>query len=205
MGKIGGLASIAAAAVVAVAVAGCGNPQPGRPVAAAAVTTTDEPTTTGRTVTTTTTTSVSRPKPLDMRAVDPCALLRDMRPADFGIDMKDAGIGGESSIFPGSKDCFTFGHEAHTGLGLTAAVNQGFDSYVGAVRATIARSDLAGYRFAQVRPANPESCFAVVDVNDGQLLYLSTISGAIDPVTPQDTLCGLLPTAAGAALRVLAG
>jgi len=53
-----------------------------------------------------------------------------------------------------------------------------------------------------LKPSDPNSCFGVLDVNDGQLLYISyglNMFGE-DPVTPQERLCQAVPAIATAAL-----
>ena len=204
--------------ITALALTGCTRPETGRPVAAdrPAANPTDPTKTTNPTNPTNPTKTVrstsrtggpgaTRPRPIDLTAVDPCALLRDLRPADFGIDMEGAGTGGVSYAFPGSPDCFASGLRANIGIGVTAVRNLGVDTLVDGANAQVARADVAGYRFATLRPASPRACFAAVDVNDGQLLYLTLSSGTREPLTPQDTMCAMLPRIAGTALRVLAG
>lgn len=195
------------AAVCLVALAGCAEASPGRPVAGPtdrppASTSTSDTETPAR-PTSAPPTGANRPKAIDMAPVDPCQLLRDVRPADFGIDMATQGTGGVSSVFPGSKDCFASGIKANMGLGLTAVVNEGFDSYTGSVRAEVVSGEVAGFPFALVRPQRPQSCFGVVDVNDGQMLYLSLGTGSGEPPTPQDKMCQLVPKIAEVAMKVL--
>lgn len=197
------------AAACLTVLAGCSEANPGRPVAAGSSerppTSTSTSDTSDPGTTSAPPTSSNRPKAIDMAAVDPCKLLRDVRPTDFGIDMATDGTGGNSSVFPGSKDCSASGVRSNMGLGLTAVVTEGFDSYTGSInpdKAAVTNGEVGGFRFAQVRPTRPESCFGVVDVNDGQMLYL-VIGSYSDPPASQDTMCGLVPRITEVAMKVL--
>jgi hypothetical protein len=137
-----------------------------------------------------------------------CQVLKQVRPQDFGIDFDGDGLGGESDVFPGSKDCFADGIEANLGLTLTAVTSDGFDSYTGSVNADITPGQAAGYPLAVLRSRrSANSCFAVVDVADGQMLHvnLGVTNEGRQPVTPQDTLCQTVPKIAEAAMAVLVG
>src|SRR5512138_1795628 len=56
-----------------------------------------------------TSSAAARPKPIDLHAVDMCQLLVKIRPQDFGIDFHGSGLGTDSLVFPGSKECFADG------------------------------------------------------------------------------------------------
>jgi hypothetical protein len=198
------------ALALAFVITACSRAEPGAPVAGPTrapgpgPSTEAEPTATATTTARPSpTTGSPRPRPLDLAAVDPCALLRDIRPNDYGIDMVGPGTGGSSSVFPGARDCFASGVRANMGVDLIPVLDEGFEDYVGAVRASTSRSAVAGYPFALLRPSDPGACFGVLDVHDNQLLYLSVSTGVGEPPAPQDTMCGLLPKLAGAAVNAL--
>jgi hypothetical protein len=193
------------ALALAFVITGCSRGEPGTPIAGPTRAPSPGPTTEAEPTTRSAppTTGSTRPQPIDLARVDPCALLRDIHPNEFGIDMVGPGTGGNSSVFPGARDCFTSGVRSNMGVDLIPVLNEGFDDYVGAVQASTSRVEVAGYPFALLRPSDPGACFGVVDVHDHQLLYLSVSTGVGDPPAPQDTMCGLLPKLAGAALGVL--
>jgi hypothetical protein len=195
---------VIAPVLAALLVAGCAGNEPGKPVAG-------DPTTEAPTTTTTTTSSsapassVDRPKPLDMGAVDICQVLAGMPVKQFGLDGDRPPTGGDSSIFPGAKDCFAGGIQANLGLSLVAVADQGAAEFLDGTRAEVTDTEAAGYPLHVLKPADPNSCFGVLDVADGQLLYLSYGLNMLgeDPVTPQVQLCQTVPAIAAAALAQL--
>lgn len=196
----------------AIGLAACSGTEGGSPTAQ----TTDQTETAGATGTTTepsessptapsSESTANRPKDLDLAGVDVCGLFKRMPIKEFGVKGPSAPVGGESTSFPGSQDCYTSGGDTNLGLLLTAVSDEGMDDYVGSVNATVTRSQAAGYPLAVLRPADTRSCFGAVDVADGQMLYinygLADLTGK--PVTPQDRLCAAVPKIAKAALDAL--
>lgn len=191
-------------------VSGCATVESGSPVA-------KDPPSTGNTVPTETTEapvttepetpSVNRPKPVDLTTIDICQVVGKLPLRDYELDGDRPPIGGESSIFPGSKDCFAGGITNNVSLLVVAVTSQGAQSFVdGANVAGKADSVVAGYPLTVLTPGNPDSCFGVLDVHDGQMLYLSygLSSPTQQPVTPQPELCRTVPKIAEAAVGVLA-
>ena len=181
--------------------AGCTTGEAGTPTAG------DEPTTTttATTTSTTTTEAATRPRDIDMAGVDVCELVASLPLATFGLDQDRPPTGGDSTFFPGSKDCFANGIEANLGLTLTAVVDQGAKEYAESAGADTTETEVDGFPLYVVKAPAPDSCFGLLDVADGQMLYinygLSAPGG--EPVTPQDTLCTRVPQIAKAALAEL--
>jgi Protein of unknown function (DUF3558) len=175
--------------------AGCTTADPGTPV----------PGETATTESTTTTTGVSRPRNIDMAAVDICGVFGALPRASFGLDESRPPLAGDSSVFPGSKDCFGTSVATNLALTLTAVVSQGAAEYVDGANAEISETDVAGFRLYVLTPASPNSCFGVLDVNDGQMLSINYGLGSpgSPPVTPQATLCERVPEIAMAVLTQL--
>jgi hypothetical protein len=188
--------------VVCLLLAGCTMPQPGEP------TPVNEPagtTTTTAPAPTTTTTGASRPKNIDMAAIDICKVFTGLPLTTIGIDTDRAPLGGDSGVFPGSKQCSGNGLGSNLSLILVAVVNRGAADYAEGVTAKVDRTEVAGFPFYVLTPSNPESCFGVVDVHDGQMLNINygIASSSSQPVTPQATLCQRVTEIATAALAQL--
>lgn len=166
----------------------------------------------GETTTTTTTTtsggseqtSTSRPEDLDVSGLDVCQVLSVLPVAEWGI-AADSRQGGESSLFPGSQDCY--GQGDNIGLTLTAVKDRNAADYAEGAMADVTETTVDGYGLYVLKPSDPAACFGALDVHDGQMLFLNygvTIPDQ-EPVTPQDTLCQRIPDIAKAALTALAG
>src|SRR5262245_50022160 len=97
---------------------GCTTVEPGSPAAGD-----ERPSSV--TPTTSTEPSADRPKDIDLAAVDLCAVLAAIPRATFGLDTDRPPLAGESSIFPGSKDCFANGVQANLRLLAVAALDEG--------------------------------------------------------------------------------
>ncbi|GAB1512241.1 DUF3558 family protein [Actinophytocola sp. KF-1] len=182
--------------VTGLLLAGCTTGEAGTPTAG------DEPPTT-TTSTTTTTEAPDRPRDIDMAGVDVCELVSSLPLGTFGLDQDRPPTGGDSTFFPGSKDCFANGIDANLGLTLTAVVDQGAAEY--AEGTDNSETDVDGFPLYVVKPPNPDSCFGLLDVADGQMLYINYGLSApgSEPVTPQDTLCTRVPQIAKAVLAKL--
>jgi hypothetical protein len=184
--------------------AGCTTADPGTPTAG------DRPggttTTSSNETTTTTPTAVHRPKNIDVSAVDVCAVMTGLPRADLGLDTDRPPLAGDSGLFPGSKDCFNNGTEANLALTLVAVVDQGATRYLDGANAKVDQKDANGFPlYVLTTPPSPQSCFGVLDVNDGQMIFINygVASSGSQPNTPQTTLCQRVPDIAKAALALL--
>jgi hypothetical protein len=183
--------------------AGCSGTETGTPVAG-------DTTTTSSTTTTTTGSEPgdTRPKEIDMATLDVCGLVSKLPVQQFGIAADRPPVGGDSSIFPGSKDCYTNDIQANLGLTLVAVATEGAEDYAASVsNAEVLEKEAAGYEVWVLKPTDPSGCLGAVDVNKGQLLFINYGQSrpGDQPVTPQDQLCAKVPEIAAAALGVLAG
>lgn len=197
------------ALVALLLVAGCSRAESGEPTAG------DEPVTTETETATATETepptdeptapSVNRPRDVDLAAVDICQVVGTLPLRDYGLDGDRPPVGGNSSLFPGSKDCFAGGIQNNLSLTLVAVTTEGADSFVDSANAEAAASSAAGFPLTVLKPRNPANCFGVVDVADGQFLYLAYGLGSPgqQPATPQTTLCSAVPTIATAAIGAI--
>lgn len=185
----------------------CAERESGSPVAGATTTSDEPPTTSSAPETTTSSPGGSRPTSFDMAAVDVCQLVSQLPLQTFGLDGDRPPVGGDSSIFPGSKDCYAGGIQANLGLTLIAVVDEGAADFAGSANAESSETEVAGYQVFVLKPQDPSGCFGAVDVNDGQLLFINYGMSIPDtePITPQDQLCQVVPDIAAAALAVLGG
>lgn len=168
---------------------------------------TGTPTTGEQTTTTTaeqTTTAEKRPRDIDLAGVDVCGLVSSLPLTTFGLDQRPP-TGGESTSFPGSRDCFANGIEANLGLTLVAVVDEGAADYAGGANAQVSETEVDGFTLYVLKPPVPDSCFGALDVADGQMLHVNYGLSApgTEPVTPQETLCERVPQIAAAALAQL--
>ncbi|MPZ80591.1 MAG: DUF3558 domain-containing protein [Actinophytocola sp.] len=189
-------------------VAGCSSAEPGEPTVGDATTSTttdrtDEPT--GTSESTETGTSVDRPREIDLKAVDICQVVAKLPLKSYGLDGDRAPLGGDSTIFPGSKECFANGIEKNLSLTLVAVTNEGAESFVESANADITSGEAAGFPLAVLKLAQPANCFGVLDVHDGQFIYVSygLSNPAEQPATPQDQLCRTVSTIATATIGAL--
>lgn len=179
--------------------AGCTTTAPGTPTAG------DRPTE-QTTTTTTGPTSADRPQDIDLAAVDLCQMVSALPRANFGLDTDRPPLAGDSSIFPGSKDCFANGVKANLSLLVVAVLDEGAGEFVKSANAEVDQTDASGFPlYVLTNQASPDTCFGVLDVNDGQMLYLSygLASPGTEPATPQTTLCQRIQDIARAALGQL--
>lgn len=189
-------------------VAGCSSAEPGEPTAGTTRTTTTEPTTEEPTETsesTQTGTSVDRPREIDLTVVDICEVVAALPLKSYGLDGDRPPLGGDSTIFPGSKDCFAGGIEKNLSLTLVAVTDESAESFVASVNADVTGGAAAGFPLSVLEPAQPANCFGVLDVHDGQFIYLAYGLGnpAEQPVTPQVKLCETITTIATATIGAL--
>ncbi|GAB3433255.1 DUF3558 family protein [Actinophytocola sediminis] len=149
---------------------------------------------------------VDRPKPIDLTTVDICQVLAALPLPTFKLDGDRPPLAGESSLFPGAKDCFVNGIEHNVSLLVVAVTDQGAKDFTEFANVA-AKSDTeaAGYPLTVLTPQAPANCMGVLDVHDGQLLYLSYGLGnpAGQPATPQADLCRTVPEIATAVVGAL--
>jgi hypothetical protein len=190
-------------------VAGCSTVEPGDPKAAGEpVTTTghpDEPTETSETSDAPPPTEgPRRPKDIDLAAADICAVVRDLPLRKYGLDGR-APVAGTSQIFPGNKDCFAGGIDKNLSLTLIAVTDQDAADFVSTANAQVTDFDAQGYPLSVLKPAQQANCFGVLDVHDGQFVWIAYGLGspAERPVTPQEQLCNTVPMIAASAVAAL--
>jgi hypothetical protein len=186
---------------LALLLAGCTTTSRGAPTAGDR-----PPKTTSSPDTTTTTTTVDRPRNIDLAAVDICQVVGGLPRATYGLDTDRPPLAGESSIFPGSKDCFAGGIQQNLSLLVVAVATTGTTEYLDGANAEINQTDANGFPlFVLTTPPSPDSCFGAVDVNDGQMLFINYGMAApgTEPATPQTTLCQRIPDIARAAVALL--
>lgn len=203
--------SLAVSLAVLLALTGCSRPQPGTPVAGGTVTirqpdTPTEARPTTEATTTETATPVDRPKEIDLTTVDICQVVGGLPLREYKLDGDRPPLAGESDLFPGSKDCFANGIRNNVSLLVIAVTTEGARSYVDSANVVDrADSTAAGFPLTVLTPRNPATCLGIVDVHDGQMLYVSYGLGSPieQPVTPQAELCRTVPVIATAAIGAL--
>lgn len=196
------LASLVLAGLVA---AGCSTAEPGDPVAADPTATSERPTETEITSeppeepTSEESPTVSRPKPIDLTKVDICAVVGALPLREYQLDGDRPPLAGDSSLFPGAKDCFAGGIRNNLSLLVVAVTDEGARSFVDSANvAARTETAAAGYPLTVLTPQAPANCFGVLDVHDGQMLYISYGLGSPteQPATPQERLCRTVPAIA---------
>ena len=194
--------------LVGLVVAGCSNAESGTPVAGdppATAGSTTGPGTTGQS-TSDTPPPVDRPRPIDLSTVDICQVVGGLPLRDYRLDGDRPPLAGESDLFPGSRDCFANGIRDNVSLLVIAVTTEGARSFVDSANVTAATDSVAaGYPLTVLTPSNPATCLGVLDVHDGQMLYLSYGVGSPleQPLTPQADLCRTVPSIATAAVGAL--
>jgi hypothetical protein len=193
-------------------VAGCSATEPGEPVAGGDQTErTGEPTEpTGNTETTESaetsepTDVPTRPKDIDLTSVDICAVMKKVPVRKYGLDGR-APIAGTSSVFPGNKDCYSGGTAKRLGLTLIAVTDQDAGDFAETANAEVSEFDAQGYPLYVLKPQQPANCFGMLDVHDGQFVWIAYGSGgpADRPATPQDQLCKTVPMIAASTVSAL--
>ncbi|MDQ3576800.1 MAG: DUF3558 domain-containing protein [Actinomycetota bacterium] len=203
---------LAIAAATVFLIAGCSDPVAVPPLSNTRTATTEPASpvapTTSRTVSTSSSSVPStRPADIDLTAVDPCGLATGIDPASFGlkIDPGSKPRPGESAPFPGSKICTVSARKSNVILGIELVTTEGFTSYTGSIIGTVEPTSVAGYPAALIRNKPGTSCFSVVDVKDGQMLYIqATVGDPKDqPPQPQDALCDLASKITEAGMKSL--
>src|SRR3954447_5952675 len=189
-------------------VAGCSTREGGQATAGESPRTTtdqpDEPTETTSVTTSPSRVSPKRPKDIDLAAVNVCAVLKKVPVRTYGLDGR-APVGGDSSLFPGNQDCFSGGIDHNLGLTLVAVRDKGASEFTETANAQVREFDAEGYPLYVLRNESTWSCFGVLDVHDGQFLWISYGMGnpADRPVTPLAKLCKTVPLIAASTVSAL--
>jgi hypothetical protein len=191
-------------------VVGCSTTEPGEPAAGddPATTTTEqpgEPTEPGETSSQAPSEGPKRPREVDLTTIDVCQLVAKIPLRKYGLDGDRPPLGGTSAIFADAKDCFAGGIRNNLSLTFIAVTKQGAGGYVDTANAEVSDFDAQGFPLSVLKPAAPANCFGVLDVHDGQFLYIAYGLGspAERPVTPQDELCETVPKIAASAVAAL--
>lgn len=190
--------------------AGCSSTEPGVPLAGGPPPATsgqpDEPAETpGETSEHPPAAGPDRPRDIDLAAVDICEVVAGLPLREYGLDGDRPPIGGTSALFPGSRDCFAGGIGNNLSLTLIAVTDQAAGDFVDTANAQVTDFEAEGYPLSVLKPAQPANCFGVLDVHDGQFVWVAYGLGspAERPVTPQDRLCDTVPMIAASAVSAL--
>ncbi len=143
-----------------------------------------------------------RPRDVDLGVVDVCEVVAKLPLREYGLDGDRPPVGGTSALFPGNRDCFAGGLRNNLSLTLIAVTDQGADAFVETANAQVTDFEAEGYPLSVLKPDQPANCFGVLDVHDGQFVWLAYGLGspAERPVTPQDRLCDTVPMIAASAV-----
>jgi hypothetical protein len=192
-------------------VAGCSTAEPGEPRAADQPTTsteqTDQPDGPASSTEPPPTSSAPRDRPedIDMAGIDICKVVAGLPRPEYGLEDDRPPLAGTSVIFPGAKQCFANGIPKNLSLTLIAVPDEDAREFVETANAEVTDFEAEGYPLSVLKPAQPENCFGVLDVHDGQLLFISYGMGNPrgEPVTPQKRLCDTVPAIAASAISAL--
>jgi Protein of unknown function (DUF3558) len=189
-------------------VAGCSTREAGQATAGGTSRTTtdqtDEPTENTSVPTSPSRVSPKRPEDIDLASVNVCGVLKKVPVRRYGLDGR-APVGGDSSLFPGSQDCFSGGIDHNLALTLVAVRDKGASEFTETANAQVTEFDAEGYPLYVLRNDSTWSCFGVLDVHDGQFMWISYGMGnpADRPVTPLATLCKTVPLIAASTVSAL--
>ncbi|CRK60437.1 hypothetical protein [Alloactinosynnema sp. L-07] len=147
----------------------------------------------------------ARPANKDISAVQPCQVAAVVKAPEFGINPEVDGRASDSGSFPGSKGCTVVGFKANLTVGVETVVSQGLDEWTDGIVGTVTPFTVEGYPAALVHTKKTVSCFAVVDVNDGQMMFFQLLVGSPDrqPVTSLDELCAKVRKIAESGTKVV--
>lgn len=131
-------------------------------------------------------------------------MLKKVPVRKYGLDGR-APVGGTSSLFPGSRDCFSGGIDHNLSLTLVAVRDQGAGEFTETANAQVTQFDAEGFPLYVLRNDSTWSCFGVLDVHDGQFVWIGYGMGNPSgrPVTPLDTLCKTVPLIAASTVSAL--
>jgi hypothetical protein len=149
---------------------------------------------------------VRRPAPIDLSGVDICQVVAALPRRRFGLDDDRPPVGGPSLLFPGSADCAASGIDTNASMLAVAVTTRDAPSYVDSANVAEKADGLAaGYPMTVLTPHKTDSCLAVVDVHDGQMLYVSYSTAKVGtrPVLPQPQLCQRVAEIATAAVALM--
>jgi hypothetical protein len=194
-----------------VTAAGCSTSEQGSPSAAQGstrLTTSDRipvpPPSTGTTTKTSTSKPpVSRPKSIDLSGTDGCKIIGQLPANDFGIQGRNPQLL-KSLSFNNASDCIVVAPDANLTLSVTTVTNVDAEEFASGAHGEVTRVTVAGFpAFTVTLPTYPASCFAGVNVSDGQMLYLQWRYSRSENIPAPTELCANAQRAATAAMKVL--
>lgn len=148
--------------------------------------------------------SPKRPEDVDLASVDICGVLKKVPVRKYGLDGRTP-ISGTSDLFPGNKDCFSNGIDHNLALTLVAVRDKDAAEFARTANAEVTEFDAEGYPLYVLRNSSTWSCFGVLDVHDGQFVWIGYGMGnpADRPVTPLAKLCKTVPLIAASTVSAL--
>ena len=179
--------------LLAAVLTGCSSTQPGTPTAG------NQTPTTG---TSAGSAPVNRPKAVDLKTVDPCALVTPEAKASLGIrtvEPRDP----LAEYGEGSKTCGTSYEDRKYIWSIHTILNGGVDKLKSGGEDKLTRLEVARYPGYQTKNDPPESCRIYVDTHDDQLLLVSVVTSIGSDATV-DGACERVRPLADAAVAVLA-
>ncbi|MFD4643683.1 DUF3558 domain-containing protein [Lentzea sp. NPDC058436] len=150
---------------------------------------------------------VNRPKAVDLKTIDPCALITPEQKTALGLKTANAGTP-LPDYGEGSKRC-NLAYEDRTYLGtIHTLVNGGADR----LKRTTGESKLTSLQVAgypsyltpRESPGSAGGCEVYLDANDGQLLLVDAFGGLGEDKATPDGACERAKAIAGAVGAVLA-
>ncbi|WNV91192.1 DUF3558 domain-containing protein [Umezawaea sp. Da 62-37] len=186
---------VAALVAVAALLGGCTEKTAGTASAGAVGTTAAS----GTSVPTSTTPPVSRPKAVDLKGVDSCAVLSDAQKQQFGLTRTPGTL--KSSAYQGATLCSIGSADFTYGIGVVVAANEGVELF----EAGVASGELTPLRVGGFPALTGRStavlptCTVYLDLADGQLVDLGVNSTKV----PMDELCTRAKTIAEAVVQTL--
>lgn len=149
-----------------------------------------------------------RPRDIDIRGVDPCALLTEEQRAELGLDAEPGYDLQRSPLFDGPEPACTIGGSEPWEVAARVALpydGLGVDAFApDRVRSTVTVIEIRGFPAVQaVQPGTQTSCTVVVDLAPEQAMNLQYRDGGGRPPIPPDELCPGALAVADAAMRTL--
>jgi hypothetical protein len=192
---------VAVAVALATAVAGCsekttGNASAGTPSSSSEKALgSEKPTSSSKP-------AVNRPKALNVKGVDPCALVTDAQKQQLVIT-RTPQKSKSSTAYPGVELCSISAQDFSFGVSFVATDTQGIDRYAnGRVKGEVTPVQVAGYPAYLAKPPAPldNTCFLGIDVSDGQIVDIQVRS---DEGIPREQLCQKVQTVGQAVITTL--
>ncbi|MBW0118452.1 DUF3558 domain-containing protein [Pseudonocardia abyssalis] len=148
-----------------------------------------------------------RPRDIDIRGLDPCALLTEEQRAELGLDGEPTYDVQRSPLFDGPEPaCTISGYEPALAVGVALPYDGlGVDAFAPArVRGTVTVLVVQGFPAVQADPVGAlRSCTVVVDLGPGTALNVQYRDGSGQPPIPTEDLCPGARAAADSAMRTL--